>query len=223
MDKAREKKWPINLIEAIYLEKNYNQLERRSLTFAAPMILILEKAVEKCLNLLREKDRSIIWMCFKEYTSKEEIAAEAKISKVKVDIVIEEILEKIRHRKETCDMNHLYNILKGEDTEVELNLAFLIKLHSLIGPDLLQQVFENSCKVKLVLISDEYKQKNISVNELGLPTRIVSCLVRRDINTVYDLTQMPFEDFIRIRNLGDTSRIQIIEAIKKLGYSLRSK
>jgi DNA-directed RNA polymerase alpha subunit len=60
--------------------------------------------------------------------------------------------------------------------------------------------------------------KKVSVNDLGLPNRILNSLLAENLYTVYDLTHANSRDLMRIPNLGRGSLVKIRDALNKRGY-----
>ncbi|MFN3360025.1 MAG: DNA-directed RNA polymerase subunit alpha [Pseudanabaenaceae cyanobacterium] len=63
--------------------------------------------------------------------------------------------------------------------------------------------------------------KHIHIEELGLSVRAYNCLKRAQINTVADLLAYSQEDLLEIKNFGQKSAEEVVEALKnKLGLTL---
>lgn len=58
---------------------------------------------------------------------------------------------------------------------------------------------------------------------LGLSTKTYNCLKRADIKTLGDITNMYLFELKEIRNLGNKSFSEVMEALKKYGVSLKSE
>jgi len=87
--------------------------------------------------------------------------------------------------------------------------------------------FEQIVSPKKVKFQEEEDKKKIgddqlsqlSVEELGLPTRVVNALIKAGFETVKDLISAKREDIVGIRNLGEKS-LKVIEAtLKERGFS----
>jgi len=61
------------------------------------------------------------------------------------------------------------------------------------------------------------------ITELKLTTRVLNGLISKKIETLSDLLKITREDLEEIRNLGKKSIEEIDEALKKAGYSLKTK
>ena len=61
----------------------------------------------------------------------------------------------------------------------------------------------------------------MTIEELGLSVRAYNCLTRAGIKTVEDLTQMAEKDFVRVRNLGQKSKVEVIQKLHSLGFTLK--
>jgi DNA-directed RNA polymerase subunit alpha len=68
----------------------------------------------------------------------------------------------------------------------------------------------------------EINQENqIPIEELQLSVRAYNCLKRAQINTVADLLDYSQEDLLEIKNFGQKSAEEVIEALqKRLGITL---
>ncbi len=60
----------------------------------------------------------------------------------------------------------------------------------------------------------------LSVEEIGLPTRVANALIRAGFETVEDLVKARKEDLVRVRNLGEKSVKVIDAALRERGISL---
>ncbi|WP_041229708.1 DNA-directed RNA polymerase subunit alpha [Rippkaea orientalis] len=68
---------------------------------------------------------------------------------------------------------------------------------------------------------DENPQSQIPIEELQLSVRAYNCLKRAQINTVADLLDYSQEDLLEIKNFGQKSAEEVIEALqKRLGITL---
>lgn len=61
----------------------------------------------------------------------------------------------------------------------------------------------------------------LSVEEIGLPTRVANALAKAGFETVEKLVNAPKEDLIKVRNLGEKSLDVIKEALAEKGVELR--
>lgn len=60
----------------------------------------------------------------------------------------------------------------------------------------------------------------LSVEEIGLPTRVANALAKSGFDTVEKLVNAPKEDLIKVRNLGEKSLDVINDALKEKGVEL---
>ncbi|XTZ11769.1 MAG: DNA-directed RNA polymerase subunit alpha C-terminal domain-containing protein, partial [cyanobacterium endosymbiont of Rhopalodia inflata] len=68
---------------------------------------------------------------------------------------------------------------------------------------------------------DDNPQSQIPIEELQLSVRAYNCLKRAQINTVADLLDYSQEDLLEIKNFGQKSAEEVIEALqKRLGITL---
>jgi DNA-directed RNA polymerase subunit alpha len=64
-------------------------------------------------------------------------------------------------------------------------------------------------------------ESQIPIEELQLSVRAYNCLKRAQINTVADLLEYSQEDLLEIKNFGQKSAEEVIEALqKRLGITL---
>lgn len=58
---------------------------------------------------------------------------------------------------------------------------------------------------------------NVGIDCLNLSVRAYNCLVRANILTMKDLLNLTMEDFYKVRNLGNQSLKEVIEAVHEVG------
>jgi DNA-directed RNA polymerase subunit alpha len=64
--------------------------------------------------------------------------------------------------------------------------------------------------------SDTPDSKNqIPIEELQLSVRAYNCLKRAQINTVADLLQYTYEELLEIKNFGQKSAEEVVEALQR--------
>ena len=80
----------------------------------------------------------------------------------------------------------------------------------------------NALEANLTEYSDEVNpESQIPIEELQLSVRAYNCLKRAQINTVADLLDYSQEDLLEIKNFGQKSAEEVIEALqKRLGITL---
>lgn len=94
---------------------------------------------------------------------------------------------------------------------------------------ILRSYFDQIISPKKVEKEDKEEEKDtigpvgvLSVEEIGLPTRVANALVRAGYETVKDLVNAKREDLVKVRNLGEKS-VKIIElALKERGVGFKS-
>jgi len=97
------------------------------------------------------------------------------------------------------------------------------------GAKLLSSYFDQIVNPKKVLKAEEKKVDslgvvgNLSVEEIGLPTRVANALVRAGHETVEDLAKAKKEDLIKVRNLGEKSLKIISLALADKGVKFPSQ
>jgi DNA-directed RNA polymerase subunit alpha len=91
---------------------------------------------------------------------------------------------------------------------------------------ILVELFNPLKELTLEAIQDDYQQDDdptsqIPIEELQLSVRAYNCLKRAQINSVADLLDYSQEDLLEIKNFGQKSAEEVIEALKKrLGITL---
>lgn len=63
----------------------------------------------------------------------------------------------------------------------------------------------------------------MTIEEMGLSVRAYNCLKRAGINTLHELMQMTEGDLAKVRNLGCTSKEEIINKMRERGLSLKAE
>lgn len=78
-------------------------------------------------------------------------------------------------------------------------------------------------KEEVRVIDDLGQTGKLSVEEIGLPTRVANALIKAGIETVEDLVKAKRESLVKVRNLGEKS-VKIIEvALGEKGLKLESE
>jgi DNA-directed RNA polymerase subunit alpha len=63
----------------------------------------------------------------------------------------------------------------------------------------------------------------LSVEEIGLPTRVANALIKAGYDTVEDLVNADRDDLVKVRNLGEKSIKIISAALSEKGVQLPEK
>ena len=74
---------------------------------------------------------------------------------------------------------------------------------------------------KDIIIQEENKYENITIEELDLSVRSYNCLKRAQITTVLELTEKSEEDMMKVKNLGKKSLKEIKEKLAEQGLSFK--
>lgn len=93
--------------------------------------------------------------------------------------------------------------------------------HILSGKDNLQAKVEEERKEQGEREIDP-KLKDIIIDELNLPSRVINALLRENIETIADLIKVGKEKLISVKGLGKKSYLLIEEELKKMGIEINS-
>jgi DNA-directed RNA polymerase subunit alpha len=66
------------------------------------------------------------------------------------------------------------------------------------------------------------KLKDVIIDELDLPSRVINALLRENIETIADLIKVGKEKLIDVKGLGKKSYSLIVEELKKMGVEINS-
>lgn len=98
----------------------------------------------------------------------------------------------------------------------------LIKAAKTLVPYLNQIISPKKVKKKEEKKDDGLGQVGkLSVEEIGLPTRVANALVKAGYDSVEDLAKAKREDFVKVRNLGEKSIKIITLALKEKGVDFK--
>lgn len=93
--------------------------------------------------------------------------------------------------------------------------------------DILVSYFNQVVSPKKVAVKEEDTQIDVlgptgklSVEEIGLPTRVANALVKADVHTVEDLVNADREELMKVRNLGEKSLKIIDVALAEKGVNV---
>lgn len=132
-------------------------------------------------------------------------------------------------------VNYSVENIRGEKGEVKDSLVLEIWTNGSVSPkEALSQATEvlvnlfsplkniNQLEAAIPEYQDEENpQSQIPIEELQLSVRAYNCLKRAQINTVADLLDYSQEDLLEIKNFGQKSAEEVIEALqKRLGITL---
>ena len=132
-------------------------------------------------------------------------------------------------------VNYSVENIRGERNEVKDSLMLEIWTNGSVNPkEALSQATEvlvnlfsplkNINQIETVVPEypdEENPQSQIPIEELQLSVRAYNCLKRAQINTVADLLDYSQEDLLEIKNFGQKSAEEVIEALqKRLGITL---
>lgn len=90
--------------------------------------------------------------------------------------------------------------------------------HILSGKDSPQKQEEDQQKKESKEIDP--KLKDIIIDELNLPSRVINALLRENVETVADLIKVGKEKLIEVKGLGKKSFVLIEEELKKIGVEI---
>ena len=71
-------------------------------------------------------------------------------------------------------------------------------------------------------VASNQKLKEIIIDELDLPSRVINALLRENIETIDDLVKVGKEKLIDVKGLGKKSYSLIVEELKKMGIEIDS-
>ena len=77
-------------------------------------------------------------------------------------------------------------------------------------------------KEKKDSVASNQKLKEIIIDELDLPSRVINALLRENIETIDDLVKVGKEKLIDVKGLGKKSYSLIVEELKKMGIEIDS-
>lgn len=93
--------------------------------------------------------------------------------------------------------------------------------HILSGKDVLKPKEESLEKEEKEKEIDQ-KLKDIIIDELNLPSRVINALLRENIETIADLVKVGKDKLINIKGLGKKSFVLIEDELKKIGVDINS-
>ena len=92
--------------------------------------------------------------------------------------------------------------------------------HILSGKDKPESKDEE--KEKKDSAANNQKLKDIIIDELDLPSRVINALLRENIETIDDLVKVGREKLIEVKGLGKKSYSLIVDELKKMGIEIDS-
>lgn len=92
--------------------------------------------------------------------------------------------------------------------------------HILSGKD--KPESKDAEKEKKDTVASNQKLKEIIIDELDLPSRVINALLRENIETIDDLVKVGKEKLIDVKGLGKKSYSLIVEELKKMGIEIDS-
>ena len=93
--------------------------------------------------------------------------------------------------------------------------------HILSGKDVPAQKEEEKAQ-KDGEIQIDPKYKDVIIDELNLPSRVINALLRESIETIADLVKVGRDKLIDVKGLGKKSYLLIEEELKKMGIEMHS-
>jgi DNA-directed RNA polymerase subunit alpha len=93
--------------------------------------------------------------------------------------------------------------------------------HILSGKDK-PEIKDESQEKKDNALELNQKLKDIIIDELDLPSRVINALLRENIETIADLIKVGKEKLIDVKGLGKKSYSLIVEELKKMGVEIDS-
>lgn len=159
---------------------------------------------------LGEREVEILTMRFKEERTYGEIGNKFGLSNERIRQILFKNCSKLRH---TVSFKDLYDGMKKIQSRKAAEIAELVHTRAI------SKIESGSMDTNS---PNYYKEMTISTfcAEFELPNRVFNALARANIRQVKDLLDFTNDDLNRIKNFGERSKKQLLEALKKANIQL---
>lgn len=195
---AQELPWPENLITAIGLKNVYG--EECFYGLNKDQMHGLRIALES----LYEREQDVLRCRYEEYKTLEETGMQLNLSKERVDHITKKVIAKLREPSRLAYFRDGYNSTLGKIAQKKKQAA-----------EIRASLEKNETVIRMA---------DIDISDCGFSTRTYNCLARNHHDTLADVAMtaaLEPKKFLRMRNLGRKSFIEIIETLEKYGLDCR--
>ena len=187
--------YPYNLIKTVCMDEDMEINEDHIL------------GLQKVLETLIDREQDVLVLRFMDRKSFHQIGELWGLPTDRVRSIYEMTLRKIRKTPRFAMISFGYHGAEAEKERV--NAA--------------ERTSDEEVFAETVEIIGKLELSSMSIQELDLPVRITNRLIEKEILTIKDLwiiSQRHPKEYSRIHGLGETSREQINEKLRELGFIL---
>lgn len=207
----KDLEYPLNLIYAVFEDSAEEIAER------ADTISDINASIEYVLYTLSDRERKILKNRFVDLMTLEQTGKLFGLTRDRIRQIEAKAIRKLRHPSRAKYFKYgVSGIIEDIRTdyynkfsELEGKLIELCKLNVKTADEIIQ---DHELRRK-------YAPTNIE--QMDLSVRSYNCLKRAGIGTLQQLSQLSYNDLIRIRNLGRRSVDEIIGKLNEYGYEIR--
>lgn len=169
------------------------------------------------LNTLPEREKKVLELRFQKGMTLRRCGKYLDVSQERIRQIEARALRRMRHplRYRRCLMDTMDKVVEMEKENSRIRLEN-VKLR-----DKLKEM--GYLSIKDTEPSEEPDWTSITVEDMELSVRSFNCLKRANINNLEDLSNMTYEEMMKVRNLGRKSIIEIMEKMKEYGVSFKDE
>lgn len=189
---------------------------------------ISEQMVEDVPDMIQEltpREEECLTKRYLDHMTLEEIAQDYNLTRERVRQIICKALARIRHKLLRKEKEQLINFQKEEiEKSIKNQEETLAKQRQeLIDEFKRTGVFDEKMEIAFgkPRIAAPGSLSGLDLEELELSVRSYNCLRRAGITTVTELLKLRYpQDYMRIRNLGKKSMLEIVDNLRKKGFDV---
>lgn len=209
--KITEKFYPEDLVEEIVCVANERD-KYKILAYYPEIIKDFEENWEHLRTMLAPKEVEAIELYYKEKMTLEEIGEKLGRTQERIRQI------KLKGIRKLCHPTRLKILIDGyENIQEKYELEENIRKEILELKKKYQLLKEHPEKCLEELKKPTY---DTQIEELDLSVRSINGLKRKGIQTLEQLTNISYDEFVRIRNLGKQSRREIVDKVRELGFKM---
>lgn len=207
----KDLEYPLNLIYAVFEDAAEEIAER------ADTISDLNASIEYVLYTLSDRERKILKNRFVDLMTLEQTGKLFGVTRDRIRQIEAKAIRKLRHPSRAKYFKY------GVSGIIEdIRMDYYNKFSELEG-----KLIE-LCKLNVKTADEVIQEKEIrkkfaptDIEHMDLSVRSYNCLKRAGIGTLQQLSELSYNDLIRIRNLGRRSVDEIIGKLNEYGYEIR--
>lgn len=218
--------YPVNLLDDI---ANVGNIGEELQIWSSSLPPDLLPSVEYAIATLTEREADVIHMRYKQGMSWDQIGAEYSVTRERVRQVGNKALRKLSHPSRRLWLVDgvqgviAKRVISAQENIISNELKKAIDNIASISNTLSETMDKTEFKTAVGECDNCGCNLDMSIETLDLSVRAFNCLYRKDIKTLRKLINLSLDELAKIRNLGERSYNEIVEAVHKKGLRFKGE